>query len=57
MYNTWKQMVQFSDEHECSIEDIHTMLSQTILKQVKVTASQAKKFDAMSIPKQLCVYK
>jgi hypothetical protein len=57
MYNTWKQMVQFSDEHECSIEDIHMMLSQTILKQVKVTASQAKKFDAMSIPKQLCVYK
>jgi hypothetical protein len=57
MYNTWKQMVQFSDEHECSIEDIHSVLSQTVAKQVKITASQAKKIDAMSIPKQLCIYK
>jgi len=57
MYNTWKQMVQFSDEHECSIEDIHIFLAQVIQKQTKVTTSQAKKFDAMSIPKQLCIYK
>lgn len=57
MYNTWKQIVQFSDEHGCSIEDIHTLLGQLLqTKQAKVTTSQAKKIDAMSIPKQLCIY-
>jgi hypothetical protein len=58
MYNTWKQMIQFSDEHGSSIEEIPSLLA-TLLstKQLKVTTSQAKKIDSMSIPKQLCVYK
>jgi hypothetical protein len=58
MYNTWKQMIAFSDEHGCSIEDIPMILSQVVAaKQTKIPASQAKKIDAMSIPKQLCIYK
>jgi hypothetical protein len=57
MYNTWKQMVQFSDEHGCSIEDIHRFLAEAIRSQTRITTSQAKKYDSMSIPKQLCVYK
>jgi hypothetical protein len=59
MYNTWKQMVQFSDEHECSIEEIPMILNQVILKnkQVKIPAAQAKKIESISIPKQLCIYK
>jgi hypothetical protein len=58
MYNTWKQMIQFSDEHGCVIEDIPTVLAQVIqAKQTKTPASQLKKIDAMSIPKILCVYK
>ena len=58
MYNTWKQMVQFSDENGCSIEEIPVILSQVVAaKQTKLPASQAKKIDAMSIPKELCVYK
>ena len=57
MYNTWKQMVQYSDDNGCSIEDIHRFLANTIRTQAKITTSQAKKFDSMSIPKQLCVYR
>ena len=57
MYNTWKQMVQYSDDTGCSIEDIHRFLAHTISAQTKITTSQAKKFDSMSIPKQLCVYR
>ena len=57
MYNTWKQMVQFSDEHSCSIEDIHKYLAEAIRSQTKITTSQAKKIDSMSIPKNLCIYK
>ena len=58
MYNTWKQMVQFSDEHGCVIEDIPKVLADVIMnKQTKTPASQLKKIDAMSIPKSLCTYK
>jgi len=58
MYNTWKQMVQFSDEHGCAIEDIPMILNQVIqARQTKVPASQAKKIESISIPKQLCIYK
>ena len=58
MYNTWKQMVQFSDDNGCSIEEIPVILSHVVAaKQTKLPASQAKKIDAMSIPKELCVYK
>ena len=57
MYNTWKQMIQFSDEHACSIEDIPIVLNQVVqAKQTKIPTSQLKKIDAMSIPKQLCIY-
>jgi hypothetical protein len=58
MYNTWKQMIQFSDEKGCSIEDIPILLNQMLqTKQVKMPAAQAKKIDSISIPKQLCIYK
>ena len=58
MYNTWKQMVQFSDEHDCAIEDIQIKLNQVIqAKTVKLPAAQAKKIESISIPKQLCIYK
>jgi hypothetical protein len=58
MYNTWKQMIQFSDEHGCSIEDIPMVLGQVVqTKTGRIPASQAKKIEAMSIPKQLCIYK
>jgi hypothetical protein len=58
MYNTWKQMIQFSDEKGCSIEDIPIFLNQMLqTKQAKMPAAQAKKIDSISIPKQLCVYK
>ena len=57
MYNTWKQMVQFSDDQACSIDDITRILTQHVAKQTKITTSQLKKIDAMSIPKQLCIYK
>jgi hypothetical protein len=57
MYNTWKQMIQFSDEHGCVIEDIPLAFSQVIqTKQTKTAASQLKKVEAMSIPKTLCNY-
>jgi hypothetical protein len=58
MYNTWKQMIQFSDEKGCSIEDIPVVLNQMLqTKQAKMPAAQAKKIDSISIPKQLCIYK
>jgi len=58
MYNTWKQMVQFSDEHDCAIEDIQIKLNQVIqAKTAKLPAAQAKKIESISIPKQLCIYK
>jgi hypothetical protein len=58
MYNTWKQMVQFSDEHDCAIEDIQVKLNQVIqAKTAKLPAAQAKKIESISIPKQLCIYK
>ena len=58
MYNTWKQMIQFSDEHDCAIEDIQVKLNQVVqMKQTKIPAAQAKKIESISIPKQLCVYK
>lgn len=58
MYNTWKQMIQFSDEHGCGIEEIPVVLNQVVqAKTTKIPASQLKKIDAMSIPKQLCLYK
>jgi hypothetical protein len=58
MYNTWKQMVQFSDEHNISIEEVPTHLTTLIsIKQLKLPANQAKKIESMSIPKQLCIYK
>ena len=58
MYNTWKQMIQFSDEQGCGIEDIPRVLAEVIAaRQTKVPAAQAKKIESMSIPKQLCVYK
>jgi hypothetical protein len=58
MYNTWKQMVHFSDEHNISIEEVPIHLNTLIsIKQLKLPASQAKKIESMSIPKQLCMYK
>lgn len=57
MYNTWKQMIQFSDEKGCSIEDIPIFLNQMLQKQNKLSTLQAKKIDSISIPKQLCIYK
>ena len=58
MYNTWKQMIQFSDEHACSIEEIPIVLNQVVqARQTKVPAAQAKKIESISIPKQLCIYK
>jgi GTPase SAR1 family protein len=58
MYNTWKQMVQFSDEHGCSIEEIPIILNQVVqAKQTKISTAQAKKIETISIPKQLCIYK
>ena len=59
MYNTWKQMIQFSDEKGCMIEEIPELLTQTTAANagVKLSTSQARKIDSMSIPKQLCSYK
>lgn len=58
MYNTWKQMVQFSDEHDCAIEDIQIKLNQVVqAKTTKLPTAQAKKIESISIPKQLCIYK
>jgi hypothetical protein len=58
MYNTWKQMVQFSDDHGCQIDDIPIILNQVVqARQTKIPAAQAKKIESISIPKQLCIYK
>ena len=58
MYNTWKQMVQFSDEHNVSIEEVPIHLNTLIsIKQLKLPVNHAKKIESMSIPKQLCQYK
>jgi len=58
MYNTWKQMVQFSDDHGCQIDDIPVILNQVVqARQTKIPAAQAKKIESISIPKQLCIYK
>jgi len=57
MYNTWKQMIQFSDERGCSIEEIPSILCTTDLpEQPKLHASFKKKMESMSIPKQLGNY-
>jgi hypothetical protein len=51
-------MIQFSDEHDTSIEEIPAVLKIHVeTKQVKFPAGQAKKIESMSIPKELCVYK
>jgi hypothetical protein len=56
MYNTWKQMIQFSDESACSIEEIPTQLLNRKSGDNKITSSQAKKITSMSLPKELCSY-
>jgi hypothetical protein len=57
MYNTWKQMIQFSDEKGCSIEEIPSVLSVSELpQQPKLHTSFKKKMDSMSIPKKLTHY-
>ena len=56
MYNTWKQMIQFSDESACSIEAIPTQLLNRKSGDNKITSSQAKKITSMSLPKELCSY-
>jgi hypothetical protein len=49
MYNTWKQMVQFSDEHDCAIEDIQVKLNQVLqTKTAKLPTAQAKKIESIS---------
>jgi hypothetical protein len=59
MYNTWKQMIQYSDEKGCMIEEIPELLLQNAAANpnLKIPTSMARKIDSMSIPKQLCVYK
>jgi len=56
MYNTWKQMIQFSDESACSIEEIPSQLLNRKSGDNKITSSQAKKITSMSLPKELCNY-
>jgi hypothetical protein len=57
MYNTWKQMIQFSDERVCSIEEIPVVLN-IILPEIRkgLLPNQAKKMESINIPKTLCVY-
>jgi hypothetical protein len=57
MYNTWKQMIQFSDERVCSIEEIPVVLNM-ILPEIRkgLLPNQAKKMESINIPKTLCVY-
>ena len=57
MYNTWKQMIQFSDETACSIEEIPVLIQSRQNRDVRVTTNQAKKIASMSLPKDLCIYK
>jgi hypothetical protein len=56
MYNTWKQMIQFSDESGCPIEEIPRQLLDRQSQGVKVNSTQAKKITSMSLPKELCTY-
>ena len=57
MYNTWKQMIQFSDEKGCSIEEIPSILTTIpIPDHPKLHATFKKKMDSMSIPKHLGLY-
>lgn len=54
MYNTWKQMVKFSDEQSISIEDIPRALNTVI--RTNMTPNQLKKLETINIPKSLCSY-
>ena len=54
MYNTWKQMIKFSDEHNISIENIGSMIN--TVSRSNMTANQIKKLDSINIPKSLCNY-
>ena len=54
MYNTWKQMIKFSDEHNISIENIGCMIN--TVSRSNMTANQIKKLDSINIPKSLCNY-
>ena len=54
MYNTWKQMVKFSDEQNISIEDIPRALNTVI--RTNMTPNQLKKLEIINIPKSLCNY-
>lgn len=57
MYNTWKQMIQFSDEHTCSIEEIPVILNKLLPElKTKIIPNQAKKIESINIPKTLCTY-
>ena len=54
MYNTWKQMIHFSDEHASSIENIPSIIN-TVVRS-NMTPNQIKKLDSINIPKTLCSY-
>jgi hypothetical protein len=54
MYNTWKQMIQYSDQHNISIESVPRHISHT--RTVGLPANLAKKIQSMNIPKHLCEY-
>ena len=54
MYNTWKQMIKFSDEQNISIEDIPRALN-TVVRS-NMTPNQLKKLETINIPKSLCSY-
>jgi hypothetical protein len=57
MYNTWKQMIQFSDERVCSIEEIPVVLNMILPELRKgLLPNQAKKIESINIPKTLGVY-
>ncbi len=53
-YNTWKQMIQYSDEQGCSIEDIPRILQDG---SSRASALHAKKLEAIKIPKELATFK
>jgi hypothetical protein len=54
MYNTWKQMIKFSDEQNISIESIPQSLN--TVSRTNLSANQIKKLDTINIPKTLCNY-
>jgi DNA polymerase III delta prime subunit len=54
MYNTWKQMIHFSDEHASSIENIPSIINTVV--RLNMTPNQIKKLDSINIPKTLCSY-